>query len=216
MTVLVVLSSPNTDEAPDSVPRRIMAELPALQVEVVHIDRDGATAKPYFWIRGASTDDFEAVLAADPNISIDERIERTADGVFYKAAWDVDSPIIHCVSAANGIVLEAAGDVDEWRLKIWFEDRSATSSFQECCTNLDIPLTIHRLASVTDYFSNDGVNLSPRQREALVLAYGKGYFEEPRETSQAQLAEELGISSSAFGRRLRRGLDTLIGETIVD
>ncbi|WP_254864389.1 helix-turn-helix domain-containing protein [Halovivax gelatinilyticus] len=216
MTVLVVLSSQNNRSAPDSVPRRIVSELPSVTIDVVHIDQQGATAIPYFWVQGTRPAEFESVVDADESIEIVDRIERTENGTFYKAAWEVDSPIIHCVSESGGIVLEAAGDADEWRLKIWFEDRETASSFQECCRTLGVPLTIHRISSVAEYFAGTDLSLSNRQREALVLAYREGYFDEPRRVTQAQLGEQLGISSSAFGRRLRRGIETMIDETIVE
>jgi len=38
MTIVVVLSSPNTDDAPDSVPRRAIADLESITVDVVYIE----------------------------------------------------------------------------------------------------------------------------------------------------------------------------------
>lgn len=54
-----------------------------------------------------------------------------------------------------------------------------------------------------------------QQREALVAAYERGYFAEPRETSLEELAESLGLSSTAVAGRLRRGMRSLIGMTLV-
>lgn len=45
--------------------------------------------------------------------------------------------------------------------------------------------------------------LTERQREILQVAYFSGYFEEPRETTGAELAERLGINRSTFHRTLR-------------
>lgn len=136
-------------------------------------------------------------------------------GAFYKASWTVDSPLLQCVAAADGVVLGARGIPEAWRLTVLFEDRSSASSFQECCRTAGVPLAIRRLESVTEYFETSTETLTERQREALVLAYREGYFEEPRAASQAELAEELGISSSAFGRRLRRGIDSLIDDAVL-
>lgn len=57
--------------------------------------------------------------------------------------------------------------------------------------------------------------LTEQQREALLAAYEHGYFTEPRETSLEELAEVLGISPTAVGGRLRRGMKSLIGMTLV-
>ena len=45
--------------------------------------------------------------------------------------------------------------------------------------------------------------LTETQREFLTLALSEGYFDSPRNISQAELAEELGISPSMVSRRIR-------------
>lgn len=47
-------------------------------------------------------------------------------------------------------------------------------------------------------------DLTPAQEESLRTAVEMGYFEIPREASSEAVAEELGISKSAFLERLRR------------
>ncbi|AOW79818.1 transcriptional regulator [Halodesulfurarchaeum formicicum] len=49
----------------------------------------------------------------------------------------------------------------------------------------------------------DTSTLTETQREFLQLALAKGYFESPREISQAELADELDISPSMVSRRVR-------------
>lgn len=45
--------------------------------------------------------------------------------------------------------------------------------------------------------------LTDRQREILQVAYYSGYFEDPRETTGAEISEQLGINRSTFHRTLR-------------
>lgn len=45
--------------------------------------------------------------------------------------------------------------------------------------------------------------LTDRQREAIELAYRKGYFDTPKRTTGAELAEDMDISHSAFHNHLR-------------
>ena len=52
--------------------------------------------------------------------------------------------------------------------------------------------------------------MTAAQREALLTAYEEGYFEEPRKTSQQEVVDRLGISSTAAGGRIRRGMSKLI------
>ena len=52
-------------------------------------------------------------------------------------------------------------------------------------------------------------DLTPAQEESLRTALEMGYFEIPRATSTEAVADELGISKSAFLERLRRGEQAL-------
>lgn len=213
---LAELSTPNGGVAPDSTPRRIVSRLPSVEIEVVQFDHDGTTAVPYFRMRGESAAEFRATLEADSRLSGVRELERTDEGAFYRAEWEVDSPLVECIARSDGVIIEAEGDVDEWRLKIWFEGGTSPSTFQQCCADRDVPIEVDRVTSLAEVLSDDDASASGPQREAMVLAYREGYFEEPRQVSQAEIADELGISSSAAGRRLRRGFENLVGETLID
>jgi len=52
-------------------------------------------------------------------------------------------------------------------------------------------------------------DLTPAQAEALQTAHAAGYFSVPREVTAGEVADQLGISKSAFLERLRRGQDAL-------
>jgi predicted DNA binding protein len=56
-----------------------------------------------------------------------------------------------------------------------------------------------------------GWNLTAAQSEAVRVAYEAGYFELPRTTTAEAVADELGISKSAFLERLRRAQASLFG-----
>lgn len=216
MAVVAVLTSPNTDSAPDSAPRRLVSAVPDVVIELLQFEREASTATLCFLMRGVQRADFESVLAADPGFSDHRQLERTDDGAVYRVSWTVDSPIIRCLRGAGGIVLQARGTAEEWRLITWFDGGSAASAFRACCRDRGIPLTVERLTSISEVLADSGPDVSERQREALLLAGRAGYFDEPRQVTQAELADQLGISSSAFGRRLRRGFRNLIQETLLD
>lgn len=61
----------------------------------------------------------------------------------------------------------------------------------------------------------DSDPLTEQQRTALVMAYERGYFAEPRTTSLEELADSLDLSPSAVNGRLKRGLRALIGTTLI-
>lgn len=54
--------------------------------------------------------------------------------------------------------------------------------------------------------------LTKRQREAIVTAQAMGYFEVPRRADATAVADELGISKSAFLDRLKRAQSTLFAD----
>lgn len=214
--MLAVISTSNTDGAPDSAARRLVAELPSAEIEVARFERRADAAAVYVWIRGADGADVESVLSSDEQLEGVTRLERTDDGELYKVSWAVDSPLIRCMAATNGAIMQARGTADGWRLKIWFDDSSDAGRFQQCCHDRDVPLAVDRLKSLGDVVEDDGTSISASQREAIELAYRRGYFEQPRRISQEELAEELGISSSAVGGRIRRGLVTLVEEVVIE
>ena len=54
-------------------------------------------------------------------------------------------------------------------------------------------------------------DITPRQSEAVEAAFKLGYFSVPREVTARDVADELGISKSAFLERLRRAQSTFFG-----
>jgi predicted DNA binding protein len=56
-----------------------------------------------------------------------------------------------------------------------------------------------------------GWELTSAQEEALRAAWGLGYFQVPRAATASEVAEELGISKTAFLERLRRGQASVFG-----
>ena len=73
-----------------------------------------------------------------------------------------------------------------------------------------IDATIERLAPYTGGRRLAGVDLTDRQREALRAARRVGYYDVPRTGSVADVAEELGCSSSTAGAHLRKAEAALV------
>lgn len=64
---------------------------------------------------------------------------------------------------------------------------------------------VHPLGAEDDATVARRWNLTPAQEEAIRAAYEMGYFSVPREHTADVVADELGISKTAFLERLRRG-----------
>jgi predicted DNA binding protein len=57
-------------------------------------------------------------------------------------------------------------------------------------------------------------DLTPGQVEALTTAYRLGYFSVPRDVTASDVADELGVSKSAFLERFRRAQSRLFGQLL--
>lgn len=216
MAVLGVVSTPNSEHAPNSSARRVVEDFPEIEIEVVQFAQRGTAAIPYFLVRGAPIPEFERTLNGDPHLSEITQLEHTGDVALFKVVWDVDSPMIFCIEETNGTIVEAHGTQDIWRLKVWFEENPDASSFHNCCQTNDIPLQVDRLVSLDQVLEGGLEELTDNQRETLLLAYREGYFDEPRAISQSDLADELGISPPAVGSRIRRGVRNLIEAALIE
>ncbi|MFC5970564.1 helix-turn-helix domain-containing protein [Halomarina salina] len=58
----------------------------------------------------------------------------------------------------------------------------------------------------------DGVPLTGIEREVLYTAVDEGYFGVPRRISTVELAEAVGVSTTALTEHLRRGMTKVLRE----
>lgn len=79
-----------------------------------------------------------------------------------------------------------------------------------------IEISSFRTGEYTDTIDNPMQALSGKQRELLGEALRTGYYDVPREITQAELAESLGVTAGTVGDRLRRLESTLIKAVATD
>lgn len=197
---------------------RVFADRPDATLELDRVVPTGDTVMPYFWVRD-SAGEMPAVLATFEELTELRSIvlmDDLGDHGLFRAEWDpAYIGIMGAVAAAGVTVVSASGSSEGWVFEVRAETADQLSAFQEYCGDHDIDVSLTRLRHLSD-IEPDGVDeLTPAQHEALVLAYAEGYYEEPRETDQAALAESLRISRQALAARLRRGYRTLIESALV-
>lgn len=214
MAILVELAVPSA-AGPDSTPRRVFEEVPDIELEVESFVPVGTAAIPYFWAWGESVDDLERALVADPGVDAVDCIERVDGGALFSVEWEIDDPLVECLAQTDGAIMDAYGTASEWTLTIWFEHREDASAFQRCCVDRNLSFEVIRVRSVADLAEGSKPVITPAQREALLVAYERGYFEQPRGATQAELADELGVSAAAFGNRIRRGMANLVDDALI-
>lgn len=186
-----------------------------IQVErvVAHTEK---SVTPYFRASGGDLDEFEASLAADPTIEDVVTLETMDEERFYRANWvgNIQS-IAYALDAGKTAVMEATGEDGQWEFRLLFPDHEKLSAFDAFCRERDLSFDLLRTFRPNNPGTFGQYAVTDDQREAIVLAFEKGYFEVPREVSSEDLAAELDISGQAVSARLRRGLTSLLENTIV-
>ncbi|MFC7073777.1 helix-turn-helix domain-containing protein [Halovenus rubra] len=99
-----------------------------------------------------------------------------------------------------------------WRQSGWFAHYGAFDEFRRFWQR-NCGFHLHRLTKEGDS-EPPGDGLTDGQREALRIAYERGYFDIPRKASLEDVAKELDISASSASERLRRAQTQLIEETV--
>lgn len=186
-------------------------------VEVERVVPVGPRLMPYVWVSGCDFEEFEYLVRDSEHVVSLDALDRVHDSVLYSVEWaeSVESLMTGFVES-SATILEARGN-DTWQFRIRFEDHSHLSDFHNYCVDHDITYTVDRIYTLDESSSAiDRFALTPEQREALVAAIEKGYFEVPRRTSLDELASEFDISQQAASERVRRGAGKVLSAVMLD
>lgn len=210
MATVLQFTSP-ADEFPLGT---VFENLPEVSVELERLIPHRELIIPYFWVRGAPAADVEAAFDAHRGIVSVDLIDDVDDEYLMRAEWNEEYyGLLSALAHANIVVLSGVGTKDGWQFEVRGEEREAVGEFRRDCQEHDIPIGITAVHSLLPV-QGDGYDLTETQREALVLAYERGYFDSPREASLEEVATELGISQQSLSSRIRRGHRRLIEKTI--
>ncbi|QSW97765.1 helix-turn-helix domain-containing protein [Haloterrigena alkaliphila] len=172
----------------------------------------------FFEAYGGDFDEFDRVVADDPTVSEPSVVIDGGEFRVYRMRLTSAERLVLPRAAELGMrVLHATNGRGGWVATLEVPALEALREFREHCRAKDVSFTVERLyhAEDADYEAGQGYGLTPVQRETLVTAYERGYFEDPRDASVEDLADALGVSSSAVSGRLRRGLGALIEHTVI-
>jgi predicted DNA binding protein len=145
-------------------------------------------------------------------------IDDLGDRGLFRAEWEPDHlGVMHAIAETGVIVVAATGSASGWTFQLRADDADSLSAFTAHCERHGIDVTLTRLSRLTDStLDATTCGLTPEQREALVLAYEAGHYDEPRGAHLADLASRLAISRQAFAARLRRGYRNFVASAFVD
>ena len=193
----------------------IFENMPGVTIELERLIPHETLIIPYFWVRGSETEAIEAAFEPHAGVRNIRLVDNVEDEYLMRAEWkQAYIGILSALAMANVVVLSGIGTKDEWRFEVRGESQEAIAEFREYCQENEIPITITTIHALLP-IQGDGYELTETQREALVLAYERGYFDSPRKASLEEIAEELGITQQSLSSRLRRGHRRLINATLI-
>lgn len=194
----------------------IFSELPAAEIELDRVVPTNEVIIPYFWVRDADIAMIELSEIDHPGLH-DIHVVDTVDGeAFVRIDWDFDyESVLSAILETDVTLISAIGKQDRWIFEIRGDDQQTVSEFQSYCRKNGIPIELTQLHALSPMHLNTQYDLTRAQREALTLAYSRGYYDSPREATQQDIADELGITRQALASRLQRGTRRLIASTLI-
>ncbi|UHQ98133.1 helix-turn-helix domain-containing protein (plasmid) [Natrinema zhouii] len=194
--------------------KQIFDSLPDVEIELERIVPTNESALPFFWVWGGDGEGFQEIAEQVPEIQNMCLLKEVQNGALYSADWHPDVDFIDILKECNSVILEGKGTTDGWFFRLRAEDREDITDFQQSFAELGIRVQLQRIYDLEERTEGRHLSLTRKQRETLTMAYEEGYYEEPREVSQEELGEMIGITSRAVSHRLRRGTRQLIESTL--
>ena len=195
---------------------QVLAEPPDMYIELERIVPTGSSQIPFLWVQSDDDETFEQRVSASRHVASFTALDRLDDWVLYRMEWESGPhDVLEGLEASNAVVLEAYGN-SGWTFRLRFPDHDTVSQFYNYCTEHEIPIDITRSYTLTERSDvAQQFDLSNEQREALVLALQRGYYDTPSDVTTSDLADELGISQQAVSNRLRRGTRKVFERTLL-
>ena len=210
MTVIADITVP----AEDFELGRVLGDFPDVEVELERLVPLQEGIIPLFWISGTDVAEIEAALRENRHTRSVTQLTTADDDTLFEVRWtDQINGVVAALIDTRAKILEATGEAETWDFRLRFETREELSDLNVALTDAGIPVTLRHIYNPS--VPVDASTLSEEQREALLQAYRRGFFEVPRGITLAELAEEMDISDSALSQRMRRGLAVAVQQVVV-
>ncbi|WP_226021945.1 helix-turn-helix domain-containing protein [Halomicrobium salinisoli] len=194
----------------------VFEQLTDVTIELDRVVPTGEAVIPYFWISADDTGKLTTDLSDDIGIEQIKVIDEVEKQMFVRIDWNLSrESILTAIVNTDITLLSGIGTEEQWTFEVRASEQQVLSDFQTYCKDHDIPIELTELHAISSFKSDREFDLTDGQREALVLAYSNGYFDSPREATQADLAAELGITRQAVSSRLQRGTRRLVASALI-
>ncbi|WP_266077905.1 helix-turn-helix domain-containing protein [Haladaptatus caseinilyticus] len=170
---------------------------------------------PFVWVETTDPEAVESAFDLDESVNDFQLIAEFDAECLYQLEWVAGvEALAHILLEERGAILAATGSEDTWNLQILFGDHDALSRTYDYCESRGIDLEIDNIHEFSGGESGQ-FGLTKNQQRTLRLAYDRGYYSVPRESSAMALADELGVTHQSVSERLRRGHENLVKNTLV-
>jgi len=195
---------------------RAFREVSAMEVEAERAAAHGTEwVMPCIWLSAPDFDAVDEALAGDPSVSAVVGSDEFDDEKYYEIEWSEEvTRRIDLILDRDGSILHARASADGWRIEIRFGSRERFQEFRDRMRDRDLSFDLLGLSEPGSPRQVSG-EVTPDQRDALVLAAERGYYAVPREATTRDLADELGKSHQAVSELLRRGVTNLVESSLV-
>lgn len=201
-----------------------LGALPELAAGVVRETSTAPGQNAYFFrFDNVDPEVLPSTLEADHTVRAAEPVPAVDDRRLWRIEFASETKLLApTVTKQGGFVLDAHSSTTRtvprgWRERWFFPDPEGVHETwqhaQAAGFEFEVLDLSRKLRAGLDRVDSDPV--TDEQRTALLTAYERGYFSEPRETSLEELAEALSLSPSAVHGRLKRGMKSLVGTTLV-
>ncbi|WP_101295130.1 helix-turn-helix domain-containing protein [Halegenticoccus soli] len=176
----------------------------------------GGTAVPFIWVYNADRRSFEERTRNHQSVQNLKEVDVFQDRTLFALEWSIErDDLFGGIAAQKAQILSAKGEGESWAFEVRFPDHKSLSDFQEHCYATGIELDVLRVYNPSKPGTVSGYGLTARQREALLLAVRRGYYDIPRRSTTVEIADELDISNQAVTERLRRAITSLVTNTLL-
>lgn len=191
---------------------RALAGAGNVRIELEQIVPSDDTIMPFFWVDHPDAEGLELSVAESEYLKNLEKLDTVGQRSLYRVEWTgKHEDLLKGFVDTEGTILEAECD-GVWHFVLRFVDHDHVGSFYNYCTDHGISIRVDRVYTLTEEaLRGRMLGLTNNQREAIVMALKRGYFDSPRMVEMEALADELGISQQAFSERLRRGNKKVLG-----
>ncbi|GAA0238733.1 helix-turn-helix domain-containing protein [Haladaptatus pallidirubidus] len=189
------------------------------QIEFERIVPVGTNTIPLFWAWNIDFDEFEHRVREHERVQELAEVEKVNNRRLYLLNWDAPKgEFFEGFTAAQTIIRSAYGyNSHAWEFEILFPTQEDLTTFHNHCRENDIQYTLGQMQILTeagDHLLNS--ILTEKQRDALLLALQRGYFQTPRQVTLSELAVEFEISQQSLSDLIRRGNEALLEHALLD